>query len=137
MDSGNTHPQNNPLTIGEGTTNLPKYINIEDADVIIIDNSGDVYILLEKLPSGYDGKVVHIVEADDENPRITLEDSTSTTKDYFTVTTNLNFLYDQPIDVVTEVDIANSSRLIKTIMAPYEVVSFVWSQAEGKWFPMR
>ena len=138
MDSGNAHPQSNPFTIGEGATNLPNYINIEEADVIIIDNGlSNVYILLEKLISGYDGKVVRIVEAYDENPRVTVEDSGGTMTDYFNASANKNFLYDQPMDVITDVDFISQTKVTTTINTLYEVVNFVWSDSMGKWFPMR
>ena len=138
VDSGNAHPLNNPLKIGEGTTNLPNYINIEEADVILIDNgSSNVYIKLERLLSGYDGKVVRIVEVYDENPRVTVENSAGVTTDYFNVGANKNYLYDQPIDVITDVNFTAQTKVTTTINKLYEVVNFVWSDSEGKWFPMR
>jgi hypothetical protein len=67
-------PPTNPLIVGlPSSTNsgLSRFINIDDIDIIVMDNSSDnSYIVLEDLTLVYEGKIVKIVEGVNQNPKV-------------------------------------------------------------------
>ncbi len=125
-------PEGNQLIVGlpssPNSSNL-RFVNIDEVDILIIDNSSDnSFITLEDLDVSRNGKILKIVESDNQNPKI------KTVLDIFYNLSNPNddnylFIDIQEI-ILGGVGGSANRREIK-----YESVELLWYN--GIWTPMR
>ena len=125
-------PEGNQLIVGlpssPNSSNL-RFVNIDEVDILIIDNSSDnSFITLEDLDVSRNGKILKIVESDNQNPKI------KTVLDIFYNPSNPNddnylFIDIQEI-ILGGVGGSANRREIK-----YESVELLWYN--GIWTPMR
>ena len=140
VNDASAYNDQNPLIIGltnsnplqGGSTSSSRFKSPDDADIYIIDKSNNqVYVVLGPLDADYDGKIIRIVEADNENPLIsTTNSSGTTTSHYDSSNTDDNYLFNKDLARFT-----GAAVITKNIQ--YEFVDFVWVNDEGKWIPMR
>lgn len=150
ISSNNANPSTNPIIVGlsdSSNNSESRFQTIDETDIIILGNN-NTFVSLESLNPSYHGKIITIVEEDDENPGIETIDEDGTVTKYYTATGNTiqtNSLYIMPYQYDTDVDFTNSSVTTKTIFRKYESVDFIWynpTDADGNvsggyWIPMR
>jgi len=124
----------NGVVIGSKSLNatIGDNFNIDSYGLFVIDTpaNNEPDITLDKLNSDYNGKVIKITEANDENPIISTFDSSDKESVYDGVTYQKLFgksiLFDGTFESLK-----------------YESVNFIWiwtgdvSTGSGKWIPMR
>ena len=122
-------PVGNPLIVGlpsSPNSSNSRFVNIDEVDILIIDNSSDnSFVTLEDLDGSRNGKILKIVESNNQNPKIT------TVSDQFYANLNPNddnYLFIDSQDIFTGA--GDNNREIK-----YESVELLWYN--GIWTPMR
>ena len=143
VDEPAAYNTSNPLIIGilnfnpfnGGSTTGTRFFSIDESDIFIISKTNDqVYVILGKLNENYNGKIVTIIENNNENPLITTVSSDDTSNSYFDA--NWNELFTHKIN-----SIENEATLQSTRELKYESVDFVWfmptAGSTGRWIPMR
>jgi hypothetical protein len=124
-----------PLSPSNGNN---RFVNIDNVDILIIDNNSDnSFIILEDLDSNYDGKILKIVEYDNQNPKIT-----TNSKTYYNTASPTLTKYDNDL-FINEQTIFISSTASDKKEIKHESVEIIWfwdtslATPAGYWIPMR
>lgn len=161
VNENSAYNDQNPLIIGltnsnplqSGSTSSSRFKSPDDADIYIIDKSNEqVYVVLGPLDANYDGKVITLVEDDNENPKITVYDSSvsGSYKSFYDDSSGTNDLFDLTIrylkaDPSTAIDSSIGTYVNAVPLVGedaddnilYESVNFIWVNSENRWIPMR
>jgi hypothetical protein len=144
-----TDANSSPINISLSPTRNNSNLFIGDLDILIISTNGNngLEITLEGLNEAFSGKVISIVEGDNQNPIIHTLDSNNDPVDSFGVSSP-NLFKDIEVrgtDIVSVKDDKGNNIDIRVITstssASYETVNLIWiwdaSTGSGKWIPMR
>ena len=142
VNETSAYNQNQPLLIGlvnqnplnsNNPVNSTRFKLPNSADIYLISkNNAQVYVVLQALNSNYDGKIITIVEAQNENPLITtISSSGGQTSYYDTSDPNDNYLF---IDI-QEIILGGVGGSANRREIKYESVEILWYN--GIWTPMR
>jgi hypothetical protein len=154
ISANSASPSTNPIIVGLSTStnsSNSRFESIDETDIIVMsNNSSNTFVLLESLNPLNHGKVVTIVESNDENPAIEAYDALGNVTKYYTATGNTiysNSLYTMPYSVVVDVNLTSSPQTETqgTFSSKYESVDFIWynptdasgNVSGGYWIPMR
>jgi hypothetical protein len=124
-------PSANPLELVTSSTDLSnRKLDVNTVDIIIMEtSSGNSYIKLFALDSNSNGKIITVVESNNQNPVIQAQDSSGG------LLTHSLFIQ----SLIENVDFSGPSKTVRDITN--ESVAFIWvwnsSTSYGKWYPVK